>query len=135
MEISGFLHLVNLFHPFDDTFVGLWNKSRADCSTAWLNQLQQQLRNALPAFLDSTESQAADLRTSQHWLRTMVWRLSIQNGYLSNSSGDGAMNVRYPLEIARDLVGVTSQLSRSSMEVHGLGLVRFLPPFSLESRN
>ena len=35
------------------------------------------------------------------------------------------MSIRYPLEIARDLVGVTSQLSRPSMEVHGLGLVCF----------
>ncbi|KAI9893544.1 MAG: hypothetical protein M1814_006340 [Vezdaea aestivalis] len=123
VELSGFLHLVNLFRPFDDTFVGLWNKSRTDCSTAWLSQLQEQLATALPVYLDSTEVQAADLRTSQQWLRTMVWKLSIQNGFLLPNTTDTSMTLKFPLEIARDLVGVTAQLSRSSMEVHGIGLI------------
>lgn len=34
------------------------------------------------------------------------------------------MTFRYPIDIARDLVADTSQLSKTSMEVHGLGLVR-----------
>lgn len=33
------------------------------------------------------------------------------------------MTFGYPIEIAKDLVAVTSQLSRRSMEVHGVGLV------------
>lgn len=124
VELSGFLHLVNLFKPFDEVFVGLWNKTRRDCSTAWLAQLQKQLANALPTHLESTEGQAADLRTSQQWLRTMVWQLSVTNGYLSSKSTDSSMTFTYPVEIARDLVTVTEQLSRPSMEVHGIGLVR-----------
>ncbi|KAL8698853.1 MAG: hypothetical protein Q9201_006342 [Fulgogasparrea decipioides] len=107
-QIAGFLHLVNLFRPFDDTFIGLWNKSRTDCSTL------------------CTETQAADLRTTQHWLRTMVWQLSITNGYLSSTSPDSSMTFGYPIEIAKDLVAVTSQLSRQSMEVHGVGLIEKL---------
>ncbi|KAL8723921.1 MAG: hypothetical protein Q9181_007082 [Wetmoreana brouardii] len=124
--IAGFLHLVNLFRPFDDTFIGLWNKSRTDCSTLWLAHLQKQLRQALPAVLDSTETQAADLRTTQHWLRTMVWQLSITNGYLTSTSPDSSMTFGYPIEIAKDLVAVTSQLSWQSMEVHGVGLIEKL---------
>lgn len=123
LEVSGFIYLVNLFKPFDEVFVGLWNKTRADCSTAWLGRLQRQLANALPAQLESTESQAADLRTSQQWLRTMVWQLSITNGYLSSTSADASMTFKFPVEIARDLVTVTGQLSKQSMEVHGIGLV------------
>lgn len=122
--VTGFIHLVNLYRPFDDTFIGLWNKSRTDCSTLWLAHLQKQLSQALPAVLDSTETQAADLRTSQHWLRTIVWQLSITNGFLSSTSPDSSMTFCYPIEIAKDLVTVTSQLSRRSMEVHGVGLVR-----------
>ncbi len=121
--IAGFIHLVNLYRPFDDTFIGLWNKSRTDCSTFWLANLQTQLLQALPAALDGTETQAADLRTSQHWLRTIVWQLSITNGFLSSTSTDSSMTFGYPIEIAKDLVAVTSQLSQRSMEVHGLGLV------------
>ncbi|KAI9707432.1 MAG: hypothetical protein M1836_000393 [Candelina mexicana] len=124
--ITGFIHLVSLFRPFDDTFVGLWNKSRDDCSMVWLSQLHQQLAEALPARLDGTEIQAADLRTSQQWLRTMVWQLSVTNGYLSSSAAQPSMTFQYPVEIARDLVTVTGPLSKKSMEVHGIGLVEKL---------
>jgi hypothetical protein len=129
--ISGFLHMINLFRALDDNFVGLWNKSRSDCSTAWLANLQQQLSDALPPNLNSTESQAADIRISQQWLRTMVWQLSITNGYLSSTSPDSSMTFKYPIEIARDLARDISILSLQSMEVHGIGLVSlkyFLEP-------
>ncbi|KAI9849655.1 MAG: hypothetical protein M1837_002780 [Sclerophora amabilis] len=126
VQISGFIHLVNLFRPFDDVFVGLWNKTRADCSTAWLAQLQSQVAGALPSSLNCTESQAADLRTSQHWLRTKIWELSTTNGYLSSTSADSSMTFKYPIEIARDLVEVTGRLSQQSMEVHGIGLIEKL---------
>jgi hypothetical protein len=124
--LNGFIHLVSLFRPFDDMFIALWNKARTDCSAAYLSALQKQLSEALPTYLNSTESQAADLRTSQQWLRTMVWQLSIQNGCLSSGSDDPSMTFQYPVEIARDLVSMTSQFSHHSMEVHGVGLVSLL---------
>ena len=68
-------------------------------------------------------TEAADLRTSQQWLRTMVWQLSISKGFLSSASPDTSMTFRYPIEIAKDLITVTSRLSQHSMEVHGVGLV------------
>ncbi|MCJ1465560.1 hypothetical protein MMC07_004178 [Pseudocyphellaria aurata] len=123
ISVAGFIYLVQLYHPFDDTFVGLWNKSKSDCSTVWLAQLQRQLTQALPVYLDVAESQAVDLRTSQQWLRTMVWQLSITNGYLSSSSSDSSMTFGYPIEIAKDLVSVIGDFSTHSMEVHGLGLI------------
>ncbi|CAD6574142.1 MAG: hypothetical protein ASARMPREDX12_006401 [Alectoria sarmentosa] len=122
-SLAGFIYLVNLYRPFDDTFIGLWNKSRTDCSPLTLARLQQQLTEALPQFLNTTESQAADLRTSQQWLRTMVWQLSIANGFLSSTSPDTSMTFRFPIEIAKDLVEVTRQFSKQSMEVHGIGLI------------
>ena len=121
--IEGFLHLISLFRAFDDTFIGLWNKARNDCSTPWLAHLQKQLTAALPTTLNVTDSQAADLRTTQQWLRTMVWQLSITNGYLSSTSSDSSMTFHYPIEIARDLVADLSSLPLSSMEVHGIGLI------------
>ena len=122
-ELNGFIHLVNLFKPFDDTFVGLWNKARVGCSTEWLARLQNQLSDALPAYLHCTESQAVDLRTSQQWLRTMVWQLSISHGYLSSAAAESAMSFKYPIEISRDLIAQSSGFSQGSMEVHGIGLV------------
>jgi len=123
VELSGFLHLVNLFQPFDDTFVGLWNKTRVGCSTEWITALQKQLAEALPEYLHSTESQAVDLRISQQWLRIMVWQLSIGHGYLSAAAPESSMNLKYPIEISRDLVTAASTFSHLAMEVHGVGLV------------
>ena len=123
VELNGFIHLVSLFRPFDDTFVGLWNKARTGCSTDWLAQLQQQLSDALPLYLHSTESQAVDLRCSQQWLRTMVWQLSISHGFLSSAAADNAMSFKFPIEISRDLVAAASGFTHQAMEVHGIGLV------------
>lgn len=126
-ELNGFLHLVNLFRPFDDAFVGLWNKARRGCSTEWLSQLQQELSDALPAYLHSTECQAVDLKVSQQWLRTMIWQLSISHGYLSSTATDNSMSFQFPIEISRDLVAATSHFSQEAMETHGVGLVSHAP--------
>ena len=124
---------MKLFEPFDDTFVALWNKARNDCSPVWLAMLQKQLADALPPELNTTESQVADLRTSQQWLRTMVWQLSIANSFLSSTASDSSMTLTYPVEIARDLVSETSRLSLQSMEVHGNGLVGGDPTSSISA--
>lgn len=127
VEIGGFLHLVNLFRPFDDTFVGLWNKANAACPPGdWLRRLQRELSEALPTYLDCTEPQAVDLRLSQSWLKTMVWQLSICHGALSSLATDNAMSLSFPIEVSRDLVAAASQFSQSAMEVHGIGLVEKL---------
>ncbi|TAQ85776.1 hypothetical protein B7494_g5901 [Chlorociboria aeruginascens] len=125
-NLHGFIHMVSLFRPFDDQFVALWNKTRTDCSPSYLATLQKQLTDALPAYLNSTDNQTADLRTSQQWLRTMVWQLSIQNGCLSSGSEDPAMTFQYPVEIARDLLSMASQFSPQSMEIHGIALIEKL---------
>lgn len=124
--ISGFLHLINLYRHIDDDFIGLWNKTKSECSTTWLAELQRKLTDALPPKLMSTESQAADIYSTQHWLRTMVWQLSIMNGYLSSSSANSCMTFQYPIEIARDLIRDINSLTQDSMEVHGVGLIEKL---------
>jgi len=132
VELNGFVHLVNLFRPFDDTYVGLWNKARNGCTTEWLASLQQQLSDALPVYLQSTESQAVDLRCSQQWLKTMVWQLSISQGFLSSAAAENAMSFRYPVQISRDLVASASHFSQEAMEVHGIGLVSVPEPVPIQ---
>ena len=126
VELNGFLHLVNLFKPFDDTFVGLWNKNKKIATSEFFSRLQQQLSDALPSCLESVETQIVDLRCSQQWLRTMVWQLSISHGFLSSTAADNAMSFKFPIEISRDLVNATSQFAQHSMEVHGIGLIEKL---------
>ncbi|KAI1615866.1 hypothetical protein EDD37DRAFT_571110 [Exophiala viscosa] len=124
--ITGFLHLISLFRCIDDEFMGLWNKAKLSCSVAWLTQLQQQLTAALPADLKTTESQAADIRITLHWLRIMVWQLSITNGFLSSTSYHRSMTFKYPIEVSKDLAEDIKVLSMASMELHGVGLIEKL---------
>lgn len=121
--VSGFVYLISLFRCLDDEFMGLWNKVKTECSTAWLSNLQQRLYDALPADLQTTETQAADIKITQQWLRVMVWQLSITNGSLHSTSSNSAMTFKYPIDVARDLIKDLSRLSLASMEVHGVGLV------------
>lgn len=73
-KLIGFIHLIQLYKPVDHTFVGFWNQSITSGTTAeWIRDLQKRLAEALPDYLKSTEVQAVDLKTSQLWLRVMIW--------------------------------------------------------------
>ncbi|KAI9665221.1 MAG: hypothetical protein M1831_002231 [Alyxoria varia] len=126
VTLTGFMHLISLFRPFDDTFVGIWNESGNDCNVKWIIMLQKQLSEALPLYLQSTETQAVDLKTSQHWLRMMTWQLSISHKLLSSMASDESMTFTYPIKISQRLLNDTAQFSQQAMEVHGIGLVKKL---------
>ena len=121
--LIGFLRLVALFKPFDETFVGLWNQTTQGCTAEWIVLLHKQLAEALPSYLNNTETQLVDLETSQIWLRTMVWSLSIRHKLLSSSATQQPMTFTYPLELSRSLLVQSSRFSKQAMEVHGIGLV------------
>ncbi|KAF2095541.1 hypothetical protein NA57DRAFT_13197, partial [Rhizodiscina lignyota] len=126
VALTGFIHLINLYKPFDETFFGLWNRTREGAVPSWLVQLQKQLSDALPTYLDSTEVQAVDLRMSQQWLKTMVWQLAISHGFISSMASDNTLSFRYPIEISRDLVELSNEFSQHAMEIHGIGLIEKL---------
>ncbi|KIW13392.1 hypothetical protein PV08_08580 [Exophiala spinifera] len=124
--MNGFLYLISLFRCIDDEFMALWNKSKKRASAAWLSELQQQLTDALPPELKTTEGQAADVRITFHWLRVMVWQLSIASGALSSTSNNVSMTFKYPIDVASDMIRDIEALSKQSMEVHGIGLIEKL---------
>ncbi|KAL2424451.1 hypothetical protein ABEF95_010534 [Exophiala dermatitidis] len=124
--ISGFLHLIKLFICIDDEFMALWNKAKTRCTAAWFSELQQQLSDALPVELETTENQAADIKITYHWLRMMVWQLSIANGCVSSSSPDASLTFLFPIQVARDIVRDVQTMTLDAMEVHGIGLIEKL---------
>ncbi|KAF2756518.1 hypothetical protein EJ05DRAFT_66720 [Pseudovirgaria hyperparasitica] len=128
ISITGFCRLINLYRPFDDTFIGLWNKVQTTCLPSWLLELHKKLEDALPVYLENTntETQVVDLRTSQIWLKTMVWQLSISHGFISSVASDNAMSFKYPIEISRDWIAMSSHFRQQAMEVHGVGLIEKL---------
>lgn len=120
---TGFRCLVDLYRPFDETFLGLWNRTHSTCSVESLVKLEEHIQNAVPPDLDLPDVLMADLRVSQQWLRTMIWQVSTTLGFLSSKPAHKCMDFRYPLQIAQDLTYATWKLSQQSMETHGIGLV------------
>ncbi|KAF2109239.1 hypothetical protein BDV96DRAFT_242575 [Lophiotrema nucula] len=123
---SGFDLLIDLYKPFDDNFFSFWNKVRSQTNSGWIAQIQSQLSEALPAYLECTEIQAVELRITQQWLRTMVWQLCVSQGMVSSVATDSAMTFKYPIEVSRDLLSMIHQFSQQAMEVHGVGLIEKL---------
>jgi len=123
VDLSGFINLIKLYRPFNETFLGLWNRTSHDAVPSWLIQLQKQLTDALPSYLHATETQVVELRMSQQWLKTMVWQLAISHGFISSVATDTTLTFQYPIEISRDLVEMSNEFSRHAMEIHGIGLV------------
>lgn len=113
-QLSGFILLVNLFRPFDDAFVALFTRVRGDCSAPYVSALQKQLQEALPSYLNSQESQLAELQVDQQWLKNVQWQLSMANGNAAEL---------YSIDIGRDLLPMVSHFP-GSLGLLGLGLVR-----------
>ncbi|KAE8385403.1 hypothetical protein BDV23DRAFT_176272 [Aspergillus alliaceus] len=119
----GFRHLVDLYRPFDSTFLSHWTGTLPICTKETLINLSTHLQNSVPPDLALPDILLADLRVSQQWLRTMIWQLATSAGFLSSAPSHPSLDFRYPLQIARDLSLATWKLSRSSMETHGIGLI------------
>ena len=130
LGLVGLTYLYSLFRIVDSKVSEMWNNLRSENPTnwpensaAWLAQRQRQVTNAVPVNLKCTQIQEADIKFTQQWLRTVIWQLSTARGCLSSNASDPSMTLRYPIEIAQDLVAVTSRLPFEAMDVHGIGIV------------
>ncbi|KAL4891833.1 hypothetical protein BDV59DRAFT_59195 [Aspergillus ambiguus] len=119
----GFSCLVELYRPFDESFLSHWNGTQIGYSRDSLIQLEDHLQNAVPSDLELPDVLMADLRVSQQWLRTMIWQMATSAGFLSSTPTHPCLDFQYPLQIARDLSLATWKLSRDSVETHGIGLI------------
>ncbi|KAI1799982.1 fungal-specific transcription factor domain-containing protein [Daldinia bambusicola] len=118
-QLNGYLLLVNLFRPFDDMFVTVWNKTRSESTPSYLSALQKQFSDMIPPYMNVQDS---DLRANQQWLKTITWHLNMQNGCVPQGSQD-QMQLQYPIDMSRDLMSMTSQFQTQSTELLGTPLV------------
>lgn len=121
--VLGFLSLVTLFSTPGTDFFSKWtsHSSNISINRERLLLIQHALRLPLEIPSNSNDIQKVDIVVSQHWMRSLAWKLSIQLGYVMLNS-KREMNVTYPLEIAKDALGAISQLSPKAFEVHGPGM-------------
>ncbi|KAK0636377.1 hypothetical protein B0T17DRAFT_483367 [Bombardia bombarda] len=120
-QISQFIHQVNLFRPYDNVLVPLWNKTRDDCSPSYLTAVQKQLRDVLPPYLNEARAQLAEIQMNQQWLKNTIWQLSVASG----NGSDSGVPYPYPVDIARDLLPMVSHLP-GNLGLNGLALVEKL---------
>lgn len=117
-QLNDFFLLVNLFRPFDDAFVALWNKTRGKLSPSYITALQKQLAEILPAYMNGD---ASDLRVNQQWLKSKAWECSnVAGGCLASNGENGQISFQYNVE---DMLSMASSFSAQGMELAGVGLV------------
>ncbi|TDZ54996.1 putative sucrose utilization protein SUC1 [Colletotrichum trifolii] len=126
--LSGFWSLASLFSPLDTSFIALLNQEKVATppSNAALTYIETAVNAALRSQAELKDTQKANLRVTQLWLRIILWQLRLRFGYLAEESVHPSMTYIYPLEVARDLVLSTRDLPVDSIKVHGVGLTEKL---------
>lgn len=127
-SLTGFRHLALLFRPLDTSFFALLNEE-ATCHEPSLEELarvEMAIHSALEPVLSLHNTQKANLRVTQLWLRIILWQIRLRLGFLSDTREPLSSSYSYPLELAKDLMLSTRDLPIESMRVHGIGLTEKL---------
>lgn len=103
-RLDSFLRLVNLFRPFDDAFVSNWSKTRGNLPAPHLQTLQKQLADILPSFLSYGDSQLADIRSNQQWIKTMNWQLTMTSGNVNSNPDESLVYQQYAANLRNSLL-------------------------------
>jgi hypothetical protein len=130
-SLGGFWCLASLFRPLDTSFVAILNSESISCppSPGSLDEIEAAINAALghapPLSLHQT--QKANLRVTQLWLRIIIWQVRLRLGLLSEAAlAKSSHTYHYPLEVAKDLALSTRDLELGAMTVHGVGLTEKL---------
>lgn len=73
---------------------------------------------------DLKDGQQADVLITQQWLLNRLWQLCYSHDLLTPDSEHIELRFEYAVAIASSTLEICKSLSLSSMEVHGIGLVR-----------
>ena len=126
-SLLGFLNLAELFRPLNTSFIGLLNQEvTLDPSPAFVNDVEARVNSALGSGFGLYDTQKANLRVTQLWLRLVIWKLRLRLGYLVEESYQHSITFRYPIDIAKELMLSTRDLPASSFIVHGVGMIEKL---------
>lgn len=120
---AGLRSLVALFQPLNTTIIGLLNQEQQHGDAhGYLNHVEEVVAVAVNHSATLHNTQKANLRITQLWLRIIIWQLRLRLGHLSENSQPSSLAYHYPLEVARELVLSTRDLPLESIRVHGVGI-------------
>ncbi|KAL3444842.1 fungal-specific transcription factor domain-containing protein [Aspergillus insuetus] len=118
--LQAFHSLTHLFASVDGVLVG--SESSSNYSMEILVRIQHELRRYEQWPLEWNEVQRSDVSITQHWLRMLVWQLSLSNVRLSSEPGDDSMSFTYPARVSRDALRDISSVSFDALVAHGPGM-------------
>ncbi|PTB63348.1 hypothetical protein BBK36DRAFT_1162073 [Trichoderma citrinoviride] len=122
-QLSGFIHLVNLFQPFDDAFTNAWNKTRGHLSPQYISKLQKEHNELAQAYLCRDPSWD-NVATNQEWLKNTVWQLT--NRVVGNNA-EQPFTFQHPVNMSREmLMNMASHFPGQGMELLKSGLIEKL---------
>ncbi|KAL2214345.1 hypothetical protein CC79DRAFT_1363119 [Sarocladium strictum] len=123
-SLAGFWSLASLFRPIDTSFVSLLNRETFAIAPAResLAYVELVVNAALRPTMELHDTQKANLRVTQLWLRIIIWQLRLHLGYLTEESQQASLTYQYPVEVAKDLMLSTRDLPLDSIKVHGVGI-------------
>ncbi|KAK4448681.1 hypothetical protein QBC34DRAFT_352336 [Podospora aff. communis PSN243] len=126
--LAGYSSLAALFRPLNTSFFGLLNREESSPHSPpeFLANTEDLVNAALDTTVPLHDTQRANLRITQLWLRIVLWQMRLRAGYLKQESTCENLTYAYPLRIARELVIATNDLTVTSMSVHGVGLTEKL---------
>lgn len=128
-SLAGFWSLAALFRPLDTSFIALWNTETLAMAPSpdGIDYIEAGVNAALNnPVAELRDTQKANLRVTQIWLRHVLWSLRLRLGYLVEEAAQASLTFRYPIVMARDLAASTRDLSVESMRVHGVGMTEKL---------
>ncbi|KAH8880784.1 hypothetical protein GQ53DRAFT_754765 [Thozetella sp. PMI_491] len=125
---GGFRSLVALFRPLDTSFISLLNQETVSLppTPAALAQVETSISQALDDAVELHDTQKANLRITQLWLSVILWKVLLRLGLLSSSGSSPAFSYHHPLQVAKDLVLSTRDLSIDCIKIHGVGITEKL---------
>lgn len=119
-----FVRLIQLFLQADKPLIESLvqgDSSAAAFSQTQIGDIQNRLRNLGSSPLDATETERADILVTQHWMRTLLWQLSISHFVMNSTDRDDAFSLMHPASIGRDLLATMSSMPHETFELHGPG--------------
>lgn len=127
-SLLGFLSLAALFRPLDTSFIALLNHENSAFTPPpdYINDVETRVNSALGSGFGLYDTQKANLRVTQLWLRIVIWKLRLHLGHLVEESFQHSITFRYPIEVAKDLMLSTRDLPTSAFKVHGVGMTEKL---------
>ncbi|KAG2734370.1 hypothetical protein G9P44_002376 [Scheffersomyces stipitis] len=116
-------HSNNTFGGNFDNLKNFFHLPINNITEGWVVDVDNRIKG-ISITTKASDIQKVNLLLSKHWMRSLVWHISFQNGLLSiNREENDCLSVRYPVAIAYEFLTSTSNLPMYAFESNGPGVV------------